>query len=526
MFLIFWRKLATTVTGGAVLITFFTIISKILGLIRDRLLASYFGAGSLLDSYYAAFKLPDLIFNTLVLGALAVAFIPIFTKSWFTSKKHAFLLANTILNYLIVFILLISFIIFIFAPYLVPLITPGFSGEILDQTINLTRVMLLSIIFFTISNVIGGILNSLRRFFTFSLAPVFYNLGIIIGITFFYSIWGYLGLAWGVVFGSVLHLLVQIPEVIKVGYRYQFNWKITSEVKKVFKLMIPRTIGLAASQVNQVVITAIASTLAVGSIAIFNLANNLQSLPTSIFGVSLAIAVFPAFTESLARNDRTHFKQTFSINLRRLLFLIIPISVFILLLRAQLVRVILGFGNFDWTDTYYTAQTLGWFVISLFAQSLIPMIARSFYALEDTKTPVYVSLFAITINVIGSIYFGRLYGVEGLAIAFTIASIINMLGLLFILRFRMGNLDDKKIVSSVIITSINSVLAGLVVYGSLQILSNLVNMRTFLGVFTQGLVSGFLGLLAYLILSVMTSCEEVVIVKRFMLRYLKPIFKR
>jgi len=290
--------------------------------------------------------------------------------------------------------------------------------------------------------------------------------------------------------------------------------------------MIPRTIGLAASQVNQVVITAIASTLAVGSIAIFNLANNLQSLPTSIFGVSLAIAVFPAFTESLARNDRTHFKQTFSINLRRLLFLIIPISVFILLLRAQLVRVILGFGNFDWTDTYYTAQTLGWFVISLFAQSLIPMIARSFYALEDTKTPVYVSLFAITINVIGSIYFGRLYGVEGLAIAFTIASIINMLGLLFILRFRMGNLDDKKIVSSVIITSINSVLAGLVVYGSLQILSNLVNMRTFLGVFTQGLVSGFLGLLAYLILSVMTSCEEVVIVKRFMLRYLKPIFKR
>ncbi|MBT3690073.1 murein biosynthesis integral membrane protein MurJ [bacterium] len=526
MLSIIWKKLGTTVTGGAVLITFFTIISKILGLVRDRLLASYFGAGSMLDSYYAAFKLPDLVFNTLVLGALAAAFIPVFTRSWFRNKKQAFLLANTLLNYLVVFILLISLVMYIFAPKLVSIITPGFSGEVLMQTITLSRIMLLSIIFFTISNVIGGILNSLKRFFTFSLAPVFYNLGIIVGITFFHSIWGIEGLAWGVVFGSVLHLLVQIPEVLKVGYRYSFNWKITGSVKRVFKLMIPRTIGLAASQVNQLVITGIASTLAVGSIAVFNLANNLQSLPTSIFGVSLAIAVFPAFTESLARNDKSDFKRTFSLNLRRLLFLIIPISVFMLLLRAQIVRVILGFGNFDWSDTYYTAQTLGWFVVSLFAQSLIPMLARSFYALEDTKTPVYIGLGAITLNIVGSLYLGKLYGVEGLAMAFSFAAIVNMLGLLFVLRFRMGNLDDKKIVNSLVLTSINSVLAGTVVYGCLQIMADLVNMRTFIGVFTQGLVAGLAGIIIYIILSVITSCEEVVIVKRFMMKYLKPLVKK
>lgn len=508
------------------MIAVFSIVSKLLGFLRDRLLASYFGAGDLLDSYYAAFRLPDLIFNTLVLGALASAFIPVFTKLWPQEKERALKLASTVLNYLVIILIFSGLIIFIFAPAIVKIITPGFSGDKLELTVSLTRIMLLSIIFFGVSNVIGGILNSFKRFFSFSLAPVFYNLGIIFGIAVLYKVWGTSGLAWGVVLGSLLHLLVQLPEVFKTGWRYQLTFKITSEVKKVFKLMLPRTIGLAGNQFNQLIITMIASTLTAGSIAIYNLANNLQSFPSSVFGVSLAIAAFPVFSEALGNGNQEFFKSVFSFHFRRILFLVIPLSMFILLLRAQIVRVILGAGNFDWADTYYTAQTLGWFIISLFAQSLIPLLARSFYALEDTKTPVIVSLTTIGLNVVGSYFLGRKFGVEGLALAFSIASILNMMALMMILRLRLGYLDDKKIVWSTFKISINSLIAGAGVYFMLRVMADLVNMRTFTGILVQGLVAGFTGLIIYFIISLFTNCEEIIIVKKFLQKYFKPLLRK
>lgn len=507
------------------MIALFTVISKVLGLVRDRILANYFGAGSVLDSYYAAFKLPDLIFNSLVLGALASAFIPVFTRVWLEDKAKAYRLANVILNYLLLILIGLSGIMFFLAPDLTSLIVPGFVGEQLEQTIMLTRIMLLSIIFFGVSNVVGGILNSLKKFFTFSLAPVFYNLGIIFGITVFYPRLGLQGLAWGVVFGSLLHLLVQLPEVWQSGWHYRWFWQVTGEVKRVFKLMVPRTIGLAANQLNLLVMTMVASTLMTGSLAIFNLANNLQSFPSSIFGVSLAIAVFPVFSEALALKEQGRFVQVFSLHFRRILFLIIPISVLILLLRAQLVRVILGSGQFDWQDTYYTAQTLGWFVISLFAQSLIPMLARTFYALEDTKTPVIISLVTIAVNILGSVILGRSLGVEGLALAFSGASILNMILLLMVLRLRLGYLDDKKIIWSTFKISVNSLLAGGVIYIILRFMANLVDMRTFIGIFLQGLVAGSVGLVFYLAVSLLTNCEEIKVVKQWLNKYLRPLLK-
>ncbi|MDP2586996.1 MAG: murein biosynthesis integral membrane protein MurJ [Candidatus Komeilibacteria bacterium] len=525
MLKVFWQKMVTTVSGGAVLIAFFSVVSRLLGLVRDRLLASYFGAGPILDSYYAAFKLPDLIFNTLVLGALASAFIPVFTRAWQVDRAKAVKLANVILNYLLVTLVVLSGLMILFAPQIVPLIVPGFSGVQLEQTIALTRIMLLSLIFFGLSNVVGGILNSLKKFFTFSLAPVFYNLGIIFGVAVLYPVQGLNGLAWGVVLGSLLHFLIQLPEVIKSGWVYQWQWRITVEAKRVFTLMVPRTIGLAANQLNLLIITAIASGLAAGSLAIFNLANNLQSFPISIFGVSLAIAVFPVFSETLASGENKRFVEAFSLNFRRVVFLLIPISIFILLLRAQLVRVILGSGNFDWTDTYYTAQTLGWFTVSLLAQGLIPMLARGFYALEDTKTPVFISLGAIIVNIIGSLSLGKIFGVEGLAMAFSLASILNMIALLLALRLRVGYLDDAKIIWSTLKVCLNSVLAGLAVYGMLRLMAGLVDMTTFLGIFLQGSVAAAVGLLFYFAISLLTNSEEVLIVKRFVAKYLRPLFR-
>ena len=270
----FWYKINNTITGGAFIIAFFSFLSKLLALFRERLIAHNFGASELSDIYYSAFRLPDLIFNTLVLGALTSAFIPVFQKVWFKNKKDGLILANSVLNFFLLFIGVLIILAYIFVPQLMLLITPGFADWQLVQVVSLTRIMLLAIIFFVVSNVIGGILNSWKRFFSFSLAASFYNIGIIVGIVYFYPLWGLSGLAWGVLLGAILHLIVQLPEVCKNGWHYRAYIKFDQNLKRILKLMIPRTLGLAAGQINLVAITMIASTLGAGSIAVFNLANN------------------------------------------------------------------------------------------------------------------------------------------------------------------------------------------------------------------------------------------------------------
>ncbi len=515
-----WYKINNTVTGGAVLIAFFSLLAKIFALFRERLIAATFGASQLSDIYYAAFRLPDFIFNTLVLGALTSAFIPIFQKVWLQDKPRGLKLANSVINFFLLLILGLVIIAFIWAPQIIPLITPGFDAWALEQTINLSRIMLLATIFFVLSNILGGILNSWKKFFSFSLAASFYNLGIIIGIVFFYPHIGLSGLAWGVVIGAAMHGLVQLPEAIKSGWRYKLVLQWDSNLRQILKLMIPRTIGLAAGQINLVAVTMIGSTLTAGSIAIFNLANNLQSLPVSLFAVSLAVAVFPTFAQAVNEKNPDLFTKNFTSSLRRILFLLIPLSVLLVVLRAQVVRVILGSGNFNWDNTYYTAQTLGWFSISIFAQGLIPLLARAFYAQADTKTPTIVGIICIVLNIFLSWGLAKntTLGVMGLAIAFSITSILNMFALYIILHYRLSHINDNVIVASLLKISFNSLVAGVVAYATLNVLAPLVDMHTFLGIFTQGLVAGCLGLLTYLILSIVLKLEEVQSVKNILKR--------
>lgn len=520
----FWYKINHTVTGGAFIIAFFSFLSKLFALLRERLIAHNFGASELSDIYYSAFRLPDLIFNTLVLGALTSAFIPVFQKLWLKDKKQGLILANSVLNFFLLFISGLVILSYIFAPRLMPLITPGFADWQISQVVNLTRIMLLAIIFFVASNVIGGILNSWKRFFSFSLAASFYNIGIIVGILFFYPRWGLTGLAWGVLLGAALHLIVQLPEVYKNGWHYRLTLRLDKNLRRILKLMVPRTLGLAAGQVNLVAITMIASTLTAGSIAVFNLANNLQSLPISLFAVSLAVAVFPTFTQAASENNKQMFATNFSLSLRRILFLLIPVSIFIVVLRAQLVRVILGSGAFNWDDTIHTANTLGLFALSIFAQGLIPLLARSFYAYEDTKTPMAISIFAIILNIFLSWLLASRWGVEGLALAFSISSIMNMFLLYVLLNLKIKHIDNNIIFNSLLKIASNSVVAGFVVYGALQVLADWVDMRSFWGIFTQGFGAGLLGLLSYIILSIVFRLPEVDIVKR-MLKKSASLFK-
>lgn len=512
-------RLQNTVAGGAIIIALFSIFSRLLGLLRDRILSSSFGAGQVLDAYYAAFRLPDLVFNTLILGAFSSAFIPVFLKYFSQDKKEAWQITNSILNVLFLIILFLAVLSFIIAPTMIEIMVSGFTESAKILTVSLTRIMLISILFFTLSNVAGSVLNSFRRFLAYSLAPVMYNLGIIFGILFLTKTsLGLKGLAWGVVLGSILHFLVQIPSLLKIGYQWKpaFNL-VHPALKRIMKLMMPRCFALAINQFNFIVVTLIASTITIGAVAIYNLAFNLISFPVGIFGVSLAISIFPSLSQNFVDGEHRVFGRQFSKTIRQILYLIIPFTVLFIALRAQIVRLILGAGIFSWRDTILTAQTLGWFSLSLFAQSLIPIFARAFYAVQDTKTPVKIALLSFFVNIIGCVILGSLMGIAGLAAAFSLACLVNFVLLYLVFHKKVINLQNKEIgwaaLKIIGISLLMAVAVQIIKYQT----ASLVNMQTFIGVFTQAGLAFIGGGLFYFILSLLFRFSEVDFIRKFVL---------
>lgn len=514
------HKLTTSIAGGALIIGVASIASRVIGLARDNLLAKYFGAGAQLDIYNAAFKVPDLIFNILVLGALSAAFIPVFIETREQSgDKAAFRATNTVLNLLTASAIALIGIGIVAAPWIAQLLMAERALEDQAATASLMQVMLVSVIFFAISNVASGVLNSYRRFVAYATAPIFYNVGIIIGIVVLYPRFELMGLAYGVVIGALLHLCIQLPALFKTGYRYRPTIDITQPgVRKIFKLMPPRALALGIVQINALVIAAFALRLEPGSLAIWTWADNLQHFPINVFGVSLALSSFPVFSQAFAEQDMAKFRTVFSENFRRILFLIIPVSLVFLLLRAQIVRLVLGSfggGMFDWDATILTAQVLGLFSIAMFAQATIPLLARSFFAHHDTKTPVYISIIVMLANIGLAWGLSHYMGIYGLALAFSITSLLSMLLLLMVLRIKFGDLDDKRIITSVWRIMTASLIMGLVIHGLKYFVAPLVDMHTFIGILIQSVVSCIGGGMVYIAIALAFSFDEVAIIREY-----------
>lgn len=272
--------------------------------------------------------------------------------------------------------------------------------------------------------------------------------------------------------------------------------------------MIPRAMGIAVNQINLLVITIFASTLAAGSLAVFNFAQNLQSVPLGLFGISFAIAVFPILSSHAAKDEHEDFVKNFSTTFRQILFFVVPLSIFILVLRAQIVRVVLGAGKFDWEDTILTFQCLGIFSLSLFAQSTTPLLARSFYALHNTKTPFYIALATETVNLIVVLLLIGKLKVLGLAIAFSFSSVVQMILLLFVLRTKFENLDDKNIIKSISKIAIASFIAGIGIQVAKHTVASFANLDTFLGVFLQLSISAIIGILIFSAVSYVINLKE------------------
>lgn len=509
-----------SITSAAFILVGATFLTKVLSLIRIRIFTTLFTVSEL-DIYFSAFRIPDLLYNILILGAISTAFIPVFAEYWAKSKKEAWQLSNNLLCVFFFLLIFLSIPLIIFSPQLMRFVTPGFKGEKMAMVVTLTRVMFLSPILLGISDIFGSVLQYFSRFLIYSLAPILYNIGIILGAIFFTPKMGILGLGFGVVLGALLHLLIQLPALFLPGYQFQMIFNFSNPgIRKIFRLMLPRTLGLAAQQINLIVITAIASLLAAGSITIFNISNDLQYVPVSLFGISFATAAFPSLSRSFFKKNKEKFFEKFILTFSKVLFFILPLSILFFILRVQIVRIVPGSQNYTWQDTRLTAASLGLFSLSIFAQGLIPLLSKTFYSSQDTRTPVKLSIFSIIFNIILSVFFVtflsypnlfyyflqsflNLEGIShlsvlGLPLAFSLSSFLNLILLLFFFKKKMGNSWELKLSNSLLRTFILSLFCGGVTLGLLYLLSSFLNLKNFLGIFLQTIFAGGGGVIFYL----------------------------
>lgn len=503
-----------TIAGSALVISGATLLSRVIGLFRDRALAHSFGAGEILDAYYAAFKIPDLIYNLLVIGALSAGFIPVFTKLFNkddADKQSAWDLTNNIINIMSLLLFFLGLLGILSAPWLAPLIAPGFSASTQHMVVSLMQIMFVSPLLFGLSMVFGGVLQSLRRFFLFSFAPIFYNLGIIFGAMYLTKFFGYHALALGVVFGAFLHMIIQYYGAYQAGFRFKkiFNLK-DAETRLIGKLMLPRTAGLAIVQLDLIIMAILASWLPIGSLSAFTFANNLQAVPIGLIGIPFALAVFPILSRLAAENNMESFRNQYLAVVRQIIFLVAPLIIVFIILNTQIVRLVLGTGSFDWQDTLTTSKTLAYFSLGLLAQSLIPLLARAFYSLSNTKTPFIIALIAETVTIVSALLLMRFYGLYGLAMATVIGSTLNMILLFTFLQIKLKSIDFTRALLFLLKIIGATTFSFAMIYFCSGWLENVFNQTKFYGVLLQFLISAVCGLLSYGILCYLFQLQELI----------------
>ena len=510
---LFTRK-QTNILSAATVLMLAVFGSRILGLLRDRLLAGAFFSGgrqALLDVYFAAFRLPDMLFQLLVLGALSAAFIPVFSKFLETDEKRAWHIASSVISIALLVFLPLGFIIFFLARPLSQLIAPTFSPSEIILMARLTKIMLLAQLFFVLSNFLTGILQSYQCFLVPALAPVFYNLGIIAGILFLSPFLGIYGPTIGVVIGAFLHFLIQVPVALSLGFSFKPTFDIKEKsVRLIGRLMLPRTISLAVSQIELTVAVFIATSLSAGSLAIFYFAQHLNALPVGLFGLTIGQAALPSLSKE-AEKGLDNFKNLFLSSLKQILYLALPASVVLVILRIPLVRIAFGAREFPWKATLLTGKVVSLFAISVFAQSAIQLLIRGFYALKNTKTPLVVGGLAVFINVFLSFLFVYQFswGVEGLALAMSCASFIQAILLFLILDKKVKGFEKSNYLPSILRMFLASTLTGIALWVPMRFLDRFVlnTTKTIQLVFLTILAS-LSGAIVYLSLSYFLKIKE------------------
>lgn len=440
--------------------------SRLTGVLREMVISYQFGTGRDYEAYLAGNRIPDLIFQVLVGGAVASAFIPVFT-GYLARGDHdeGWKMVSSLFNLSVAVLTPVCVVLMIFAPQLVRLLAPFFDEETSLLAANLARVMLLSPIFFSLGCFATSVLNSHNRFLLASLAPTVYNVGIIVGALFLAGPFGIYGLALGSAIGALLFLLVQIPGLWRVRMTYTRIIDIKHPgVVQVGRLMLPRTIGLAVAQVNFAVILFFASGME-ERFAALNYAWTLTMMPVGIFAMAISTAVFPTLAAQGATDQLAALRHTMATSLRLILYLTIPASIGLIVLRYPIIQLLFQRGEFDPQSADLTAFALQFYAAALFAHSATEIITRAFYALQDTRTPVVVAFAAMLINVMLALVLVQFLSHGGLALAASISATFEAITLLFLARRRLGGLGEQRLLASVAKTSVAAVLMGFVVLG-------------------------------------------------------------
>ncbi|HKG57584.1 MAG TPA: murein biosynthesis integral membrane protein MurJ [Candidatus Limnocylindrales bacterium] len=423
-----------TIARAGLIVSATFLASRLLGWVRLLVIANTFGASPQLDAFFAAFRIPDLIFQLVAAGALGSALIPIVSGLLASEQQaRAWRVVSTVANLMLVGLLILAVVLFVAAPVVVPLITPTFDPAEMSRTIELTRIMLLSPIFLALGSVATSVLNAAGRFAAAAVAPVVYNLAIIGAAVVLAPTFGVEGLAVGVVLGSLLHLVVQATSIRRLGFAYAPRIDLADgDARTALKLMAPRALGLGATQVTFVVVTSLASTLGAGAITAYNVAFTLLQIPIGVIGVPLGTVVFPSLSREVALGNVAEYLSLLTRAVRLLIYTMVPIGALFAVLRRPVVEVL--FPKFNPAAIALTADTLLLFLVGLTAHALIAVLARAFYARQDTRTPVLAAVLAVVVNTTLAIVLVGPLGLPGIALAIAIAAWIEALVLFALLE--------------------------------------------------------------------------------------------
>jgi len=548
----FFAARQVDILSAAMVLAASVLVSRILGLVRDRVLAHYF-SGEEISLYFAAFRIPDTLFEILVFGTLSAAFIPTFISYLSRGRqKEAWTIAGIVMNLSLAAFVVLAAVVFFFADSLSKFLAPGFSPSEISLMAQLTKILLLVQGFFVLSFFLNGVLKSYQRFLIPAISPIFYNLGIIFGILVFLPAFGFLGLAYGVILGAFLHFFVQLPVFFILGFRLRpvLSFKLSAGILRIIKLSGPRVLAISFTSISVLVVTAIASTLSQGSISVMQFANNIKFIPVGILGVSFAVAAFPRLSHAFIKKDADDFYSSFFGVFKTIVFWLAPVSVLFYVLRAHIIRLALGTGLFDWRDTRLTAAILGIFSLVIIIESILPLLIKSFYALNKTVRPLIINLISNALIVLlafwfagifsdtsseVSQFFGRILrvgdisdlGIIGIALAVVMGQFLNFFVLL---RFFLGEARSafgfvpKNVFAKDIFRFLAvAILAGVVAYIMRVIIDRFITLDTFVGVLIQGGGAAIAGLLVYgLILYKFENKEIMDVVEVFRRRLLKP----
>lgn len=494
----------------------FSVLSQVLALVRDRTFAHLFGAGPILDSYFAAFRIPDLVFAFLTLFVSSFALVPLLSSR--AEKEQGVLLGNVLLAFGVAAIGA-SVVLWFLIPSLAPFLFPGFTPDVTENVILLSRIMLIQPVLLGLSSIATSLIQVLRRFVIYALAPILYNVGIIVGALFFYPEFGITGLAWGVVLGAVLHLLAQAVPIIGHAKHMQMPTlaSLRASVVEVALPSMPRALALSSQQVLLLVFSGIASLTAVGTVSALSFASNLQSVPLTVIGISYAAALFPALAKMIADKNKDGFVKEVWATIRHIVFWTMPAIVLMIVLRAHVVRIILGSGQFSWEDTRLTAAILALFTISLIAQSALLIFSRAYYAAQKTLVPILVNVGG-TLLAAGTAYLGvfwiehagflRLFiesllrvddvsGTSVLMIPLAYSVVIIIAACVFGALFARDFGKDQRVSETLVASFASSVIGGAAAYWVLAVLGPVVLLTSFVGVLEQAVAAFITGLAAW-----------------------------